>query len=85
MPLLTAFPNTALANALSRNRREIWRGTADFLHKLSMKLEPWDTRELDQLRAAARMGPRAYEQLYFELRAASPVAWLLLHHWQFAF
>jgi hypothetical protein len=43
-------------------------GTADFLHKLSMKIEPWDTRELDQLRSAARMGPRAYEQLYFELR-----------------
>ncbi|HLY40455.1 MAG TPA: recombination protein NinG [Terracidiphilus sp.] len=43
-------------------------GTAQFLYKLSQTIEPWETRELEQLRTAARMGPRAYEQLYFELR-----------------
>jgi len=43
-------------------------GTAQFLYKLSQKIEPWETTELEQLRTAARMGPRAYEQLYFELR-----------------
>jgi hypothetical protein len=43
-------------------------GWAEFLYKLSQKIEPWETEELEQLRSAARMGPRAYQQLYFELR-----------------
>ena len=43
-------------------------GMADFLYKLSQKIEPWTTDELAQLRSAARLGPRVYQQLYFELR-----------------
>jgi hypothetical protein len=44
------------------------QGTALFLKKLSDTIEPWTTTELDQLRAAARMGYPVYVQLYFELR-----------------
>jgi Bacteriophage Lambda NinG protein len=43
-------------------------GTAAFLHNLSKTIEPWSIAELQQLRHAARLGPRAYEQLYWELR-----------------
>ena len=43
-------------------------GTALFLKQLSEKIEPWTIPELQQLRAAARMGPRVYEQFYFEIR-----------------
>ncbi|HKF48305.1 MAG TPA: recombination protein NinG [Terracidiphilus sp.] len=43
-------------------------GTAQFLYKLSQIIEPWETKELEQLRSAARMGPRVYEKFYFELR-----------------
>src|ERR1017187_10596969 len=43
-------------------------GTAVFLYKLAKTIEPWTAEELEQLRSAARMGPRAYEQFYFELR-----------------
>ena len=43
-------------------------GTALFLKKLSEKIEPWTTTELQQLRSAARMGHQVYEQLYWELR-----------------
>jgi hypothetical protein len=42
----------------------------DVLNELSKKIEPWSMTELQQLRSAARMGLRAYEQLYFELRPA---------------
>jgi hypothetical protein len=45
------------------------KGTAKFLDKLSRRIEPWTITELEQLTTAARMGPRVYEQLYFELRA----------------
>ena len=44
------------------------RGTAAFLEKLSRKTEPWDTRELDQLKAAAKYGYSVYLQVYRELR-----------------
>jgi hypothetical protein len=43
-------------------------GWAVFLNELSKKIEPWSIAELQQLRSAARIGPRAYEQLYRELR-----------------
>jgi Xaa-Pro aminopeptidase len=43
-------------------------GWADFLKTLARAPEIWTTQELEQLRSAARMGARAYEQLYFELR-----------------
>ena len=36
------------------------RGWAAFLNELSKKIEPWSIAELQQLRSAARMGPRAY-------------------------
>jgi hypothetical protein len=48
--------------------RRFGAGWAAFLEKISRTIEPWETKELEQLRSAARMGPRAYEQLYFELR-----------------
>lgn len=44
------------------------KGTAAFLERLSRKTEPWETRELDQLRAAAKYGTTVYTQVYFELR-----------------
>lgn len=44
------------------------KGWAEFLNQLSRKIEPWTTEELEQLRSAARMGPKVYEHLYFELR-----------------
>lgn len=44
------------------------RGAAAFLERLSRKTEPWDTRELDQLKAAARMGYQVFLQVYMELR-----------------
>jgi hypothetical protein len=47
--------------------RKFGRGTAAFLERLSRKTELWDTRELDQLKMAARMGWRVYAQVYFEL------------------
>jgi hypothetical protein len=50
--------------------KKFGRGTAAFLERLSHKTEPWDTRELDQLKVAARYGARVYEQVYFELRPA---------------
>jgi hypothetical protein len=43
-------------------------GAAAFPHKLSKTIEPWSIVELQQLRSAARVGSRAYEQLYQELR-----------------
>jgi hypothetical protein len=43
-------------------------GWAAFLQKLSDTIEPWTIEELQQLRAAAKMGARVYRQLYFELR-----------------
>jgi hypothetical protein len=52
-------------------------GTALFLYRLAHPLhernaipndESWTVRELEQLKAAARMGARAYTQVYFELR-----------------
>jgi hypothetical protein len=43
-------------------------GTAIFLYRLAETIEPWTTIELEQLRSAARMGPRAYGQLYREIR-----------------
>jgi hypothetical protein len=50
------------------------KGWATFLEKIARKPEIWTIEELEQLRSAARMGPRVYEQLYFELRPnhASP-------------
>jgi hypothetical protein len=44
------------------------KGWAMFLERIARKPEIWTTEELEQLRSAARMGPRAYEQLYWELR-----------------
>jgi hypothetical protein len=44
------------------------KGWAAFLEKLARAKQNWTTEELEQLRSAARMGPRAYEQLYFEIR-----------------
>ena len=44
------------------------KGWAAFLEKLARKPEIWTMEELEQLRAAARMGSRVYEQVYFELR-----------------
>jgi len=44
------------------------KGWATFLEKLARKPEIWTVEELEQLRSAGRMGPRVYEQLYFELR-----------------
>jgi predicted metal-dependent HD superfamily phosphohydrolase len=43
-------------------------GAALFLYKLSKQYNQWTTNELSQLRSAARIGFRAYEQLYYELR-----------------
>jgi hypothetical protein len=43
-------------------------GTAQFLDKLSQKIEPWTSEELEQLRSAARMGYAVYVTLYRELR-----------------
>jgi hypothetical protein len=43
-------------------------GTADFLADLSRKSEPFSELELNTLKAAARMGPRVYEQVYAEMR-----------------
>jgi hypothetical protein len=52
-------------------------GTALFLYRLAHPLhelnaiakdESWMTTELDQLKAAARMGWRVYEQVYWQLR-----------------
>jgi hypothetical protein len=48
--------------------RKYGKGWAAFLEKLARAKENWTTKELEQLRSAARMGPRAYQQLYFELR-----------------
>ena len=48
--------------------RRFGAGWAAFLQRLSDKIEPWTSEEFEQLRSAARMGPRAYQQLYFELR-----------------
>lgn len=47
-------------------------GWAAFLYKLSQKIEPWETKELQQLRSAAKMGFPVFKQVYFELRP---------HHW----
>ena len=44
------------------------KGWAEFLEKLARKPEIWTTEELEQLRSAARIGARCYEQLYRELR-----------------
>lgn len=44
------------------------KGTTEFLYRLSQNIEPWETRELEQLRAAARIGYPVYLQLYRELR-----------------
>lgn len=46
------------------------KGWAVFLEKLARKNEAWSCEELEQLRSAARLGSRAYEQLYRELRPA---------------
>ena len=46
------------------------KGTAQFLYKLSQKIEPWTITELEQLTSAARMGYPVYCQLYFTLRPA---------------
>jgi hypothetical protein len=43
-------------------------GAAFFLYKLSRQYNQWTANQLSQLWTAARMGPRAYEQLYYELR-----------------
>ena len=43
-------------------------GWSAFLNELSKKIEPWTTTELQQLRAAARMGSAVYITLYRELR-----------------
>ena len=62
-----------LWRGVERNDEETMRDDAGQRHRLSnqlsKKIEPWSTIELQQLRSAARMGPRVYEQLYFELRA----------------
>ena len=50
--------------------RKYGAGCAEFLNQLSRKIEPWTVQELEQLRSAARMGPRVFEQLYFEMRPA---------------
>ena len=52
--------------------RKWGKGTADRLYKLSQKIEPWTTEELEQLRSAARMGYPVYCQFYRKLRP---------HHW----
>jgi hypothetical protein len=44
------------------------KGWAAFLEKLARKPEIWTIMELQLLRAAARMGPRVFNQVYFELR-----------------
>jgi hypothetical protein len=44
-------------------------GTSLFLKKLSEKIEPWTTNELEQLRSAARMGYPVFLTLYEELRS----------------
>jgi len=49
--------------------RKYGPGTAEFLDMLSRNIEPWSTLELQQLRGAARMGPRVYAQVYWELRS----------------
>jgi Xaa-Pro aminopeptidase len=46
------------------------KGYDDFLTRIARPKEIWTTEELEQLRSAARMGPRAYEQFYFEIRPA---------------
>jgi hypothetical protein len=46
------------------------RGTSTFLEKLARTNSLWTSEELEQLRSAARMGDRAYEQFYFEVRPA---------------
>ena len=38
-------------------------GTATFLKKLSRTIEPWETREQDQLTAAARLGYPVFLQV----------------------
>jgi Bacteriophage Lambda NinG protein len=43
-------------------------GASLFLYKLSKQVNQWTADELSQLRSAARIGIRAYEQLYYELR-----------------
>ena len=43
-------------------------GTAQFLYKLSQKIEPFTTDELEQIRTAAKMGYPVFRQIYFELR-----------------
>jgi len=42
--------------------------TADFLYELSQKIEPWEMREFDRLRAASKYGHRVFDQVYYELR-----------------
>lgn len=48
--------------------RKYGEGWAAFLNELSKEIEPWSVTELQQLRAAAKMGQRVYELVYFELR-----------------
>jgi hypothetical protein len=43
-------------------------GPAKFLYNLSRPTHTEGTAELEQLWSAARIGPRAYDQLYFILR-----------------
>jgi Bacteriophage Lambda NinG protein len=44
------------------------KGTADYLYELSKKIEPFTIIELKQLTHAAKLGSRAYEQFYFQIR-----------------